>query len=133
MQSARVLGLAQQMANRLTAEAQAEADEMFSDARLGAEQLLGQTQAKADRLVTEAITQAKTMLDHARASAETLERQSRNQAAAQQHQAARQHTEIITTVTEEKMPWKTGSGNCAPSSVPTAPTWSAMCSHSCAN
>lgn len=99
---ARVLGMAQQMANRLTGEAQAEADGMLSDARLSAEQLLRQARANAESLATEASTQVETMLEDARARAETLERQSRNTAAAQQQQAARQHTEIITSLTEEK-------------------------------
>jgi DivIVA domain-containing protein len=100
--AARVLGMAQQMANRLTGEAQAEADGMLSDARLNAEQLLRQARTKAEGLATEASTRAKTMLEDARARAETLEQQSRNTAAAQQQQAARQHTDIITALTEEK-------------------------------
>ena len=100
--AARVLGMAQQMANQLASQAQAEADTMLNGARLSAEQLLAEAQAKAQGRVTEARTRAETMLEDARARAETLEQQSRDKAAAQQHQAAHQHTEIITALTEEK-------------------------------
>lgn len=99
---ARVLGLVQKMADRLTAEAKAEADGMLSGARISAEQLLNEARTKAAGMVTLARTQAETLLDDAHNGAETLERQSRDKAAAQQREAARRHTEIITGLTEEK-------------------------------
>jgi DivIVA domain-containing protein len=98
----RVLGLAQKMADRLTSEAKAEADGMLSDARISAEQLLNEARTKAAGMVTEARARADTMLGDARTAVGALERQSRDNAAAQQQEAARRRTEIITGLTEEK-------------------------------
>lgn len=100
--AARVLGLAQKMADRLTSEAKAEADGMLGDARISAEQLLNEARTKAAGMVAEVRARAETMLDDARTAAGTLERQSRDNAAAQQQEAARQRTEILTGLTEER-------------------------------
>jgi DivIVA domain-containing protein len=81
VQAAKVLGLAQEMADRLTAEAKSEADTMLSDARNKSEQLLSDARAKSDGLVNDARSRAETMLNDARTRAETLERQSRDKAA----------------------------------------------------
>jgi DivIVA domain-containing protein len=100
--AARVLGLAQEIADRLTREAKTEADAMLSNARATSEQLLCQARAKADGMVTEARTRAETMLTDARTRAETLDRQSREKATSLQRDAARQHTEIIGSISQEK-------------------------------
>jgi DivIVA domain-containing protein len=100
--AAKVLGLAQEIADRLTREAKTEADAMLSNARAASEQLLYQARAKADGMVTEAKTRAETMLTDARRTAETLERQSREKAASLERDAARQHTEIIGSISQEK-------------------------------
>jgi DivIVA domain-containing protein len=102
VQAAKVLGLAQQIADRLTREANAEADAMLNKARTTSEQLLCQARAKADGMVTKATTRAETLLTDARARAETLDRQSREKAALLQRDAARQHTEIIGSISQEK-------------------------------
>ena len=102
IQAAKVLGLAQEMAERLTGEAKAEADGMLSDVRTTSEQLLSQARTKADGMVNNARTRAETLLNDARARAETLDRQSRDKAAALQRDAARQHTEIIAALSQEK-------------------------------
>src|SRR5215207_8715574 len=81
VQAAKVLGLAQEMADRLTAEAKSEADSMLADARNKSEQLLSDARAKSDGLVNDARSRAETMLNDARTRAETLERQSRDKAA----------------------------------------------------
>jgi DivIVA domain-containing protein len=100
--AARVLGLAQEMADRLTGEAKAEADGMLSHARVKSEQLLSGARAKAEGMVTEARTRSETMLNDARAKAETLERQSRNKTASLERDAAAKHTEIIAGLCQEK-------------------------------
>jgi DivIVA domain-containing protein len=100
--AARVLGLAQQMADRLTGEAKAEADGMLSQARSKSEQLLSEARAKAEGMVTEARTRSETMLNDARTRAETLERQSRDMAASLERDAAAKHTEIIARLCQEK-------------------------------
>jgi DivIVA domain-containing protein len=100
--AATVLGLAQEIADRLTREAKADADAMLNEARTISEQLLCQASAKADGMVTEATIRAETRLTDARTRADTLDRQSREKAASLQRDAARQHTEIIGSISQEK-------------------------------
>jgi DivIVA domain-containing protein len=102
VQAAKVLGLAQEMADRLTGEAKAEADGMLGEARTKSEQLLSDARAKADGMVNEARGRAETMLNDARTRAETLDRQSREKAASLERDAARKHTEIIGSISREK-------------------------------
>lgn len=102
VQAARVLGLAQEMADRLTAEAKHEADSMLSDARMKSEQLLSEARTKSDSLVNDARARAETMLNDARTRAETLERQSRDKAASLVGDAERKQNEIIGSVQREK-------------------------------
>ena len=100
--AAKVLGLAQQMADRLTGEAKAESDTMLSEARTKSEQLLSEARAKADGMVHEARTRAETMLNDARTRAETLDRQSREKVASLEREAARKHIEIIAGLNQDK-------------------------------
>ena len=102
VQAAKVLGLAQEMADRLTAEAKHEADAMLADARNKSEQLLSEARAKSDGLVNDARARAETMLNDARTRAETLERQSREKAAQLVGDAERKQTEIIGSITRDK-------------------------------
>ncbi len=102
VQAAKVLGLAQEIADRLTREAEAEADAMLSNARTTSEQLLSHARMKTEGMVTEARTRAETLLTDARTRAETLDRQSREKAASLEHDAARQHTKIIGSISQEK-------------------------------
>jgi DivIVA domain-containing protein len=100
--AAKVLGLAQEIADRLTREAKTEAHTILNNARATSEQLLYQARAKADSMVTEATTRAETLLTDARTKAETLERQSRDKAASLQRDAARQHAEIIGSISQQQ-------------------------------
>jgi DivIVA domain-containing protein len=102
VQAARVLGLAQEMADRLAGEAKAEAEGMLSHARTKSEQLLSEARAKAQGMVTDARTRAETILNDARSKAETLERQSRDRAASLERDAVAKHTEIIAGLSQEK-------------------------------
>ncbi|WP_199438973.1 DivIVA-like cell division protein Wag31 [Umezawaea beigongshangensis] len=102
VQAAKVLGLAQEMADRLTGEAKAEADGMLSEARTKSEQLLSEARAKTDTMVNEARTRAETMLNDARTRSETLERQAREKASALDRDAQRKHAEIMGSITQEK-------------------------------
>lgn len=102
VQAAKVLGLAQEMADRLTAEAKTEADGMLGDARTKSEQLLSEARTKADGLVNEARVRAETMLNDARTRAETMERQSREKAAALVGDAERKQNEIVGSIQREK-------------------------------
>jgi DivIVA domain-containing protein len=102
LQVAKVLSMAQEMAERLTAEAKSEADTMLGDARAKAEQLLSDARSKSDGLVNDARSRAETMLNDARTRAETLERQSRDKAATLVGDAERKQAEIIGTITRDK-------------------------------
>jgi DivIVA domain-containing protein len=102
VQAVKVLGLAQEMAERLTGEAQTEADAMLNKARSTSTQLLSEATAKAEDMVTEARTRVQTMLNDARTKAETLGRQSQDKAASLEREAARKHTEILGAITQEK-------------------------------
>lgn len=102
VQAAKVLGLAQEMADRLTAEAKTEADGMLGDARAKAEQLLSEARTKADGLVNEARVRAETMLNDARTRAETMERQSREKAATLVGEAERKQSEIVGSIQRDK-------------------------------
>ncbi|AOS62726.1 DivIVA-like cell division protein Wag31 [Actinoalloteichus hymeniacidonis] len=102
VQAAKVLGLAQEMADRLTGEAKAEADGMLSEARTKSEQLLSEARTKSDGLVNEARTRAETMLGDARTRSEAVERQSREKAATLERDAQRKHSEILAGITQEK-------------------------------
>ena len=103
VQAAKVLGLAQEMADRLTAEAKTEADGMLAEARTKSEQLLSEARAKSDTMVNEARTRVETMLNDARTRAETLERQARDKASTLERDAQRKHSETMDSVNAEKV------------------------------
>lgn len=100
---ARVLGLAQQMADRLTSQAQDQADAILNQARAQTEQLLGDAKAKAEDLILEAKARTEVMLTDVRAKAETLERQSQEKTALLEREAARRHNEAIAVFDQEKI------------------------------
>ncbi|MFC4001997.1 DivIVA domain-containing protein [Prauserella oleivorans] len=102
VQAAKVLGLAQEMADRLTAEAKTESDGMLAEARTKSEQLLSDARAKADSMVNEARTRAESMLNDARTRAETLERQARDKATTLDREAQRKYTETMNNLNTEK-------------------------------
>ncbi|MBK1788389.1 DivIVA-like cell division protein Wag31 [Prauserella cavernicola] len=102
VQAAKVLGLAQEMADRLTAEAKTESDGMLAEARTKSEQLLSDARSKADSMVNEARTRAETMLNDARTRAETLERQARDKATTLDREAQRKYTETMNNLNTEK-------------------------------
>lgn len=102
VQVAKVLSMAQEMAERLTSEAKSDADMMLGDARRKSEQLLSEARTKADGLVNDARSRAETMLNDARTRSETLERQSRDKASKLVGDAERQQAEIIGGITRDK-------------------------------
>jgi DivIVA domain-containing protein len=102
VQAAKVLGLAQEMADRLTGEAKAEADGMLGEARTKSEQLLSEARLKADSMVNEARSRAEGMRNDARNRAETLERQAREKASSLERDAQRKHTETLGAIQVEK-------------------------------
>ncbi|MBA3575979.1 MAG: DivIVA domain-containing protein, partial [Pseudonocardiales bacterium] len=73
LQAAKMLSLAQDMADRLTGEAKVEADGMLGEARTKSEQVLSEARVKADSMVNEARGRAEGMISDARVHTETLE------------------------------------------------------------
>ena len=102
-QAAKVLGMAQQIADRLTGDAKAEANGILTEARSKSEQLLSDARTKADGMVNEARSRAQTMINTAHVKAEDLERQSQDKAAALERDAARKHADIIGSISQEKV------------------------------
>jgi DivIVA domain-containing protein len=100
--AAKVLRLAQQIADRVTGEAKIEAEGMLGQARTTSEQLLSGARAKADGMLNEARTQVETLLNDARSRAGTRDRQSREKAASLERDAARKHAEVIAGLSQEK-------------------------------
>ncbi|HXT44779.1 MAG TPA: DivIVA domain-containing protein [Pseudonocardiaceae bacterium] len=102
-QAAKVLGMAQQIADRLTGDAKAEANGILTQARSKSEQLLSDARMKADGMVNEARSRAQIMINNAHDKASELERQSQDKATALEHDAARKHAEIIGSISQEKI------------------------------
>ena len=102
LQAAKMLSLAQEMADRLTGEAKVEADGMLGEARTRTEQILSEARFKADSMVNEARGRAETMISDARIHTETLERQAREKVLAFEREAQRKHAEILGAVNQEK-------------------------------
>ena len=102
-QAAKVLGMAQQIADRLTGDAKAEANGILTEARSKSEQLLSDARTKSDGMVNEARNRAQTMINTAHVKAEDLERQSQDKATALERDAARKHAEIIGSISQEKI------------------------------
>jgi len=87
IKAAKVLGLAQDTADRLTGTAKAEADKMLADAR-----------AQADAMVSEARHTAETTVAEAKAQL----RQAQEKADALQADAERKHSEIMGTINQQR-------------------------------
>lgn len=101
-QTAKVLGMAQQIADRLTSDAKADAARTSNQARTAAVQLLSETQAKVDGMISEASSRAQTMINDARTRAESMDREAREKATALEREAARKHTETLGAISHEK-------------------------------
>jgi DivIVA domain-containing protein len=102
LQAAKMLSLAQEMADRLTGEAKVEADGTLGEARTKSEQVLSEARVKADSMVNEARGRAETMISDARIHTETLERQAREKILVFEREAQRKHAEILGAVNQEK-------------------------------
>jgi DivIVA domain-containing protein len=102
IKAARVLGLAQDTADRLTSTAKAESDKMLADARANADQILGEARNTADATVAEARQRADAMLADAQTRSETQLRQAQEKADALQADAERKHSEIMGTINQQR-------------------------------
>jgi DivIVA domain-containing protein len=102
IKAARVLGLAQDTADRLTSTAKAESDKMLADARANADQILSEARHTAETSVAEARQRADAMLADAQTRSETQLRQAQEKADALQADAERKHSEIMGTINQQR-------------------------------
>lgn len=102
IQAAKLLGLAQETAERLTGEAAQEAHETLANARAESERLLAEANAESERLVTEATTHSEALVTDANTRAEATERDSRVKAEALDREAQRKYTEVMTQLTTQR-------------------------------
>jgi DivIVA domain-containing protein len=102
VQAARLLGLAQETAERLTTEAEADAARTRATAKAESDKLVGDAQTEAHRLVSEAQGKSDTMVAEATAKAEALERDSRIKADAMDREAQGKYAQTMGQLTEQR-------------------------------
>ncbi|GLE56751.1 hypothetical immunogenic protein antigen 84 [Mycobacteroides chelonae] len=102
VRAAKILGLAQDTADRLTGNAKSESEKLLADARANADQIVSEARATADKTVTEARTKAEALLSDAQTRSETQLRQAQEKADALQSDAERKHSEIMGTINQQR-------------------------------
>jgi len=102
VQAARLLGLAQETADRLTSEANAEAETTKAAAKAESDRLLSEAQAEADRLLSEAHDRSDTMVNDATEKSQSLEKESRVRADALDREAQSKYSQVIGQLTEQR-------------------------------
>jgi DivIVA domain-containing protein len=124
VRAAKILGLAQEMADRLTGDAKADAEHLVGDARTKSEQMLSdaksrsesmlseaktkseqmvaEARSKSESMVSEARSKSEAMLSDARTRSETMQRQAKEKADALQSESDRKHAELMGSITEKR-------------------------------
>jgi DivIVA domain-containing protein len=102
LQAAKVLGLAQEMADRLTADAKSESEQLLGNARGNAEQLVADARTRSETMLAEARQKSEALLTDAQTRSETQLRQAKEKADALQVDAEKKHTEIMATINQQR-------------------------------
>lgn len=102
VKAARVLSLAQDTADRLTANARAESDKMLADAHASADQIVSEARFIAETTVTDARQRADAMLSDAQQRSESQLRQAQEKADILQADAERKHSEVMGTINQQR-------------------------------
>ena len=102
IRAAKILGLAQDTADRLTGTAKAESDKMLADARAQADAMVNEARTTAETTVSEAKARADALLSDAQTRSETQLRQAQEKADALQADAERKHSEIMGTINQQR-------------------------------
>lgn len=102
LQAARVLGLAQEMADRLTSDAKNESEQLLASARANSERMISDARTRADAMVSEARQKSESLLADAQTRSETQLRQAKEKADALKGDAERKHTEIMASINQEQ-------------------------------
>jgi DivIVA domain-containing protein len=102
LRAAKVLGLAQETADRLTSTARAEADRIVGDAQAHADQMVSEARHIAETTVTEARSRSDAMLNDSATRSEAQLRQAQEKADLLQADAERKHTEVMATINQQR-------------------------------
>lgn len=102
LQAAKLLGLAQETADRLTTDAKTESQRTIADARASSEQMVAEARGKSDTMLSEARQKAEALLADARTRSESQLKQAEDKAAALQADAEKKHSEIMGTINEQR-------------------------------
>jgi DivIVA domain-containing protein len=102
LKAAKVLGLAQDTADRLTGTAKAESEKLLADARAQADAMVSEARQTAETTVAEARQRADAMLADAQTRSEAQLRQAQEKADALQADAERKHSEIMGTINQQR-------------------------------
>ncbi|MGO4616526.1 DivIVA domain-containing protein [Nocardia sp. 2YAB30] len=102
LQAAKVLSLAQEMADRLTSDAKVEAENLLSNARANSERLVGDARTRSEAMIADARQKSDAMLSDAQSRSDSQLRQAKEKADALQADAERKHTEIMATITQQR-------------------------------
>jgi DivIVA domain-containing protein len=101
-QAARLLGLAQETAERVTSEANAEAEQTRSSARAESEKMLTDARNESERMLTEAKNTSESMVADATAKADATIRDSEIKAEAMDREAQRKYAEVMNQLTAQR-------------------------------
>ncbi|MET8799820.1 DivIVA domain-containing protein [Nocardia sp. NPDC004568] len=102
MQAAKVLSLAQEMADRLTSDAKSEAENLLANARANSERMVNDARVRSDEMIADARHKSDAMLSDAQTRSDSQLRQAKEKADALQADAERKHTEIMGTITQQR-------------------------------
>lgn len=91
MQAARLLGIAQETAERVTSEATTEAEQTRAAARSDSEQMLAGANNESERLIAEATAKAEALVRDSQIKAEAIDRESQ-----------RKYSEIMSQLTNQR-------------------------------
>lgn len=102
IRAAKVLGLAQDTADRLVSTARADAEKIVGDARASADQMVNEARYIAETTVNDARERADAMLHDAATRSEAQLRQAQEKADILQSDAERKHTEVMATINQQR-------------------------------
>ena len=102
LQAAKLLGLAQETADRLTSDAKTESQRTIADARASSEQMVAEARGKSDTMLSEARQKAEALLSDARNRSESQLKQAEDKAAALKADAEKKHAEVMGTINEQR-------------------------------
>lgn len=101
-QAAKIIGLAQEMADRLTTDARKEADSTLTEAREKSKTTLTEARDKSAAMVKDAREKAEMIVSSAREKGEKELAEAKERAEALKSDAERQHTEILGAINEQR-------------------------------